>query len=238
MPETDTELPTALALPVLVGCRNAEQKVDVKGHATRMDERGFVATFPQAIPDGTVLFTTVDMRSVNAVMHGLSRVRSQTPMGENAGFQTFADFIDINEDARAKLARLAGGHRVEDFSSGRSRYGVEAIGSEGGRGPIRTGGAVGGATAGTIDYNVAQADAGRAYFEPAPLRAVAKPTTSTKFWNSLGVTAYVAVFLIVVALFPQGRAFELLIFGKIAYALERTWYWANHIGQVKLYNNT
>ncbi len=224
-----SELPTALALPVLVTGRNTEHKVDVKGQATRLDERGFVATFPDPIPEGTVLFTTIDMRNINAMARGLAKVKSQTPMGEGAGYQTFADFIDINEDGKGKIARMLGGRTEESGRTGPRSFATDQIGMQPGMGPVRTGGAVG--------YQVTH-ETRRTYFEPAPLRAVAHPTTSTKFWNSLGVTAYLAAFLIVVALFPQGRAFELLVLGKIGYVIERTWYWANHIGQVKLYDNT
>lgn len=225
-----SELPTVLALPVLVSGRNAEHKVDVKGQATRLDETGFVANFPDPIPEGTILFTMIDMRNINAMARGLAKVKSQTPMGENAGYQTFADFIDLNEDGKQKIAKMLGGGRSEGFGQAPSRnFAVDQLGTLPGMGPLRTGG--------PVNYQVTQ-EPRRSYFEPAPLRAVAQPTASTKFWNSLGVTAYIAALLIVVALFPQGRAFELMVFHKIGYMFERMWYWANHIGEVKLYNNT
>jgi hypothetical protein len=232
-----SELPTVLALPVLVSGRNAEHKVDVKGQATRLDETGFVANFPDPIPDGTILFTTIDMRNINAMARGLAKVKSQTPMGENAGYQTYADFIDLNDDGKQKIAKMLGGGRSEGFTQAPARnFAVEQLGTLPGMGPLRTGGP-GNYGGGPANYQVTQ-EGRRSYFEPAPLRAVAQPTASTKFWNSLGVTAYIAALLIVVALFPQGRAFELMVLHNIGYVLGRMWYWANHIGNVQLYNNT
>jgi hypothetical protein len=86
------------------------------------------------------------------------------------------------------------------------------------------------------DFQVTSTE--RNYFEPAPLRQNATATGSTKFWGSLGVTAYVIAFLVLVAFFPAGRTFELFVLGKIVWILERMWFWANNVGNVKLYNNT
>lgn len=230
------ELPVALALPVSVTARNADLKLDITGRATHLDEKGLVVTFQQEVPEGTVLFTTVDMRSINSTVRGLIKVKSQTPIGEHGGYRTIADFVDLNDDSKRKIAKMLGGP-AEDLAPVASRsFAVDQIGTQQG-GYVRTPQAAANAASVYRPPVAAQASR-RAYFEPAPMRAQAKASASTKFWGSLGVTFYVAAFLVVVAFFPSGRAFELMVLGKIGYALERMWYWANHIGQVKLYDNS
>ena len=75
------ELPVALSLPVGITARNADLKLDINGKATHLDEKGLVATFPVEVPEGTVLFTTIDMRSINSTARGLIKVKSQTAIG-------------------------------------------------------------------------------------------------------------------------------------------------------------
>ncbi|HZV80442.1 MAG TPA: hypothetical protein VFF60_12640 [Candidatus Binatus sp.] len=230
------ELPVALALPVSVTARNADLKLDITGRATHLDEKGLVVTFQQEVPEGTVLFTTVDMRSINSTVRGLIKVKSQAAIGEHGGYRTIADFVDLNDDGKRKIAKMLGGP-AEDLAPVASRsFAVDQIGTQQG-GYVRTPQAAANA-APVYRPPVAAQAARRAYFEPAPMRAKANASASTKFWGSLGVTFYVVAFLVIVAFFPAGRAFELMVLGKIGYALERMWYWANHIGQVKLYDNS
>ncbi|MBV8366483.1 MAG: hypothetical protein JO194_08265 [Candidatus Eremiobacteraeota bacterium] len=231
------ELPVALALPVSVSARNADLKLDITGKATHLDEKGLVVTFQQEVPEGTVLFTTIDMRSINSTARGLIKVKSQTPIGEHGGFQTVADFVDLNDDGKRKIARMLGGP-AEDLAPVASRsFAVDQIGTQQG-GYVRTPQAAANAPTPVYRPPAAAQASKRAYFEPAPQRAKAKASTSTRFWGSLGVSFYVVVILIVIALFPQGRAFEGMVLSYIGYAAERCWYWANHIGQVKLYDNS
>jgi len=231
------ELPAALALPVGITARNAEHHLDIAGKATHLDEKGLVATFPVEVPDGTILFTTLDMRSINSTARGLIKVKSQTPLGENGGFQTVADFVDMNDDGKRKIAKMLGGPS-EDLVPVRSRAMAadHAAGPSGGY--VRTPQAA--AAAGiTYDHQSAPSLAARrSYFEPAPLRANAEASSGTKFWQSLGVTFYIGVFLIVVAMFPAGRTVEWFVLTTLGHAIERTWYWAGHINQVKLWGNS
>jgi hypothetical protein len=230
------ELPVALSLPVSVTARNADLKIDVTGKATHLDEKGLVVTFPVEVPEGTVLFTTIDMRSINSSARGLIKVKSQTAIGEHGGYRTIADFVDLNDDGRRKIAKMLGGPAEELMPVASRGPAVESLGTNPRGGYVRTPQAA----ANAADYRPAAAApaARRAYFEPAPMRAQAKASASTRFWGSLGVTFYVCLILAIVALFPQGRAFEWLVLSYIGYALERTWYWANNIGHVQLHDNT
>jgi len=230
------ELPVALSLPVSVTARNADLKLDVTGKATHLDEKGLVVTFPVEVPEGTVLFTTIDMRSINSSARGLIKVKSQAAIGEHGGYRTIADFVDLNDDGRRKIAKMLGGP-AEELAPVASRGPVaESFGSNPRGGYVRTPQAA----ANAADYRPPTSAPGarRAYFEPSPLRAQARASTSTRFWGSLGVTFYVCLILGIVALFPQGRAFEWVVLSYIGYALERMWFWANNIGHVKLYDNS
>ena len=77
------ELPVALSLPVSITARNADLKLDIIGRATHLDEKGLVATLQVEVPEGTVLFTTIDMRSINSTVRGLIKVKSQAAIGEH-----------------------------------------------------------------------------------------------------------------------------------------------------------
>jgi hypothetical protein len=230
------ELPVALSLPVSVTARNADLKLDVTGKATHLDEKGLVVTFPVEVPEGTVLFTTIDMRSINSSARGLIKIKSQTAIGEHGGYRTIADFVDLNDDGRRKIAKMLGGPAEELAPVASRGPAVETLGANPRGGYVRTPQAA----ANAADYRPVSAApaARRAYFEPAPLRTQAKASGSTRFWGSLGVTFYVCLILAIVALFPQGRTFEWIVLSYIGHALERTWYWANNIGHVKLYDNS
>jgi hypothetical protein len=230
------ELPVALSLPVGITARNAEHKLDIIGKATHLDEKGLVATFPVEVPEGTVLFTTIDMRSINSTARGLIKVKSQTAMGEHGGYRTIADFVDLNEDGKRKIAKMLGGPSEELAPVASRSFAVDQIGTQHG-GYVRTPQAA----AAAPEYHPAMPaaqPARRTYFEPAPLRSNARASTATRFWGSLGVSFYVVLILVIVAFFPQGRAFEWMVLSYIGYALERMWYWANNIGHVKLYDNS
>jgi hypothetical protein len=229
------ELPVALSLPVGITARNADLKLDINGKATHLDEKGLVATFPVEVPEGTVLFTTIDMRSINSSARGLIKVKSQTMIGEHGGYRTIADFVDLNDDGKRKIAKMLGGASEELAPVASRSFAVDQIGTQHG-GYVRTPQAA--AAAPEYYRQPPAAPTRRNYFEPAPLRANARASTATRFWGSLGVTFYVGLILAIVALFPQGRAFEWLVLSYVGYALERMWYWANNIGHVKLYDNS
>jgi hypothetical protein len=232
-------LPTALTLPVTISVRNSDLGLNETGRVKRLDHVGLVATLPIAIPDGTVLFSTIDMRTLNATARGLIRVRTQTTMGEGTGFETAADFIELNDDGKQKIDRL--------------------LSNEGGGMPNAGGFISVAPPAGTVGRNFATDQIGlqpvymrtsgasqdlqitperKTYFEPAPIRGKTVTPKSAKFWSNIGVTGYTVAILAVIALFPQGRYWELYIWDHVAWAVSRTWYWAQHIGDVKLYNNT
>lgn len=222
------ELPAPLAYPVSINVRNSELGVDESGTATRLSETHIFATLRSQVKPGTVFFTAINMRALNATARGLIRVVSQHPLADGIGVETLAEFIELSEDAKSKIARLLGNGSTQvpspppatrNFAT--DQLGVQPVYQ---RGPVRP------------DFQVTSTE--RRYFEPAPLRQQARATASTKFWGSLGVTAYVIAFLVLVAFFPAGRAFELMVWGKISWSLERMWYWANHVGDVKLYNNS
>ena len=227
------ELPAALPLPIDITVRNAEQGVNQTGKAARLDATGLVATFPTEVRENTILFTTLDMRSIKATARGLIKVKSQHSLGENGGYEVVADFLELSDDARQKIDRLLGRH-TEEAPAATLPPPTPAFS------PQSTFRAAGAATfLPPVDYQAVNQQAERRpYFEPSPIRGVTHATRATKFWNSLGVSAYVAVALIIIAIFPQGRAAELYVWNHFAWAVSRMWYWANHVGDVKLWGNT
>jgi hypothetical protein len=233
--ETQTDLPAALPFPFTINVRNSDLGLDDSGKISRLDDVRAVMTLHKQVPVGTVMFTSIDIRTLNTTARSLMRVTAQRASDDGLAFETLTEFVELGDDARKKIEKLLGRESPAasglGFSSAGSaparnfatdQLGVQPVYQRGG--PARA------------DYQVATSE--HTYFEPAPLRTQARASNSTKFWNSLGVTAYVIVALIVIALFPAGRAFELLIWNKVSWSLGRIWYWANHIGQVKLYNNT
>ena len=183
------ELPVALSLPVSVTARNADLKLDINGKATHLDEKGLVVTFQTEVPEGTVLFTTIDMRSINSTARGLIRVKSQTPIGEHGGYRTIADFVDLNEDGKRKIAKMLGGTAEEIAPVASRNFGVDQIGTQqpgfGAQGGyVRT--PMNAAQATATDYRapVAAQTTRRQYYEPAPMRAHAKASTSTKLYDN------------------------------------------------------
>ena len=227
------ELPAALPLPIDITVRNAEQGVNQTGKAARLDQNGLVATLPTEVKENTILFTTLDMRSIKATARGLIKVRTQRSLGEGAGYELVADFLELSDDARQKIERLLGRH-TEDTAPAPQAPPEPTFS------PRPTFSAASAATfLPPVDYQaVNQQSERRQYFEPAPLRGVSQASGATKFWGNLGVTAYVIAILIVVAIFPQGRKWELYVWNHFAWAVSRMWYWANHIGDVKLWGQS
>lgn len=228
-PQSRDDLPTALPYPVSINIRNSDLGIDESGHASRLDENGMLATIRSSANPGTVFFTAIDMKATNSTVRGLVRVVSQRPLEDGIGVETLFAFIELSEDSKQKIQRFTtGGPAIGQIAapSGRN-FATDQLGVQ----PVYQRG-----ENSRMDMGVSSPE--RAYFEPAPLRQQAHATKSTKFWNSLGVTAYAIAILVVVALFPAGRAFELNVWNTIAWSAARTWYWANHVGDVKLYNNS
>lgn len=220
------DLPAALPYPLSIHVRNSDLNIDESGNASRLDETRLLATLRTQVNPGTVFFTSIDMRSINSTARGLIRVLSQRPLEGAIGVETLAEFIELSDDARSKIQRLRGGGNIPVMAPPARNFVTDQIGVQ----PVYQ------RSAGRQDFQVTSSE--RTYFEPAPLRQQAKPTNTTKFFGSLGVTAYVLVALAIIAMFPAGRGVELLIWGKIAWFGDRIWYWANHVGDVKLYNNS
>ncbi len=227
---TPEEFPPMLPYPVALNIRNSDLGIDESGNASRLSETHMVATLRSTATPGTVFFTAINMRAMNATARGLIRVISQRPHEDGIGVETYAEFIELSDDAKGKIQRLLGGGGglaapppppSRNFAT--DQLAVQQQSYQRSAQPH-------------ADFQVTSTE--RTYFEPAPLRQTATATHSTKFWGSLGVTAYVIAFLVLVAFFPIGRNFELMVFGKILWILERMWFWANNVGNVKLYNNS
>lgn len=232
-PEAPTDgLPEALTLPVKINVRNADQKIDSTGKASHLDGTALAAVIPNHVAVGTVLFTTLFLDSINTAARGLARVRSSQTAADGESCEIVADWVDLNSESRAKIERVLSG-------------GGPMLGMAPSRGPIvqhseqlRQFDPVSYQHGVPHTADMAAPEPTKRYFEPAPYRAVGKPTTSTKFWGSLGVTAYVAAALIILALFPVTRKIELQVAAAIWWGITRLFYWASHINQVRLYNNT
>jgi hypothetical protein len=226
------DMPEVLAVPVRLNVRNSEQHVDAAGKATHLNGNGLAAEISGHVAVGTVLFTTLFLDSINTSVRGLARVRSAAtgPGGESC--EIVADWVDLNTESRAKIERLLSGSgpqytatlrgNIIQHSAQSHHYDPEAYQ----HGVAHTG------------------DVGRfatekkRYFEPSPMRPIGKPTSGTRLSQSLGVTAYIAIILIVLAVFPVTRNVELRAWDGLVWGLTHLWYWASHINQVRLYNNT
>src|SRR5579864_9452400 len=185
----EDQLPAALPYPISITVRNSDLGIDEAGKATRLDDTRMVATIQRQVNPGTVFFTSIDMRAMNMTARGLIRVVAQWPRDDGQGLEILADFIELSDDAKTKIARLLGRGAAPQPPPVPSRnFAMDQLGVQ----PVYQRGA-----AARSDLQVASSE--RSYFEPAPLRQHARPTGSTKFWSSLGVTAYVIAALIVVA---------------------------------------
>jgi hypothetical protein len=226
---TPEEFPPMLPYPVALNIRNSDLGIDESGNASRLSETHMVCTLRSTATPGTVFFTAINMRAMNATARGLIRVISQRPHEDGIGVETYAEFIELSDDAKNKIQRLLGGGTAPAAAPppAARNFATDQIAVQ----PVYQRRAQP-----NTDFQVTSTE--RNYFEPAPLRQTATATGSTKFWGSLGVTAYAIAFLVLVAFFPAGRDFELMVFGKILWILERMWFWANNVGNVKLYNNS
>ena len=239
MPDTsppdaaDVQLPSALPYAVPIHVRNSDLQVDDSGNASRLDEKHIFLTIKSKVNPGTVFFTSIDMRAMNTTARGLIRVISQRVLDDGIGVETLAEFVELSDDARAKIQRLIdGGPQGQPIPSMppppvRS-FATEQLGVQ----PVyqRT------VQANRAEYQVASTEP--RYFEPAPTRQKAVATKTTKFWNSLGVTGYVAIVLVVCWFIPATRGYEIIGWHGITWFFGGLWHAATHIGDVKLYNNS
>lgn len=209
VPDDADELPPALGTAALLQARNTEYNLDLTGRVTNLNEKGLITTFPVEIPAGTVLFSIIDLRIINAAVRGLIRVKSQSESSELGGFRTVAEFVDLNDDERRKILRLLGRGAEDDQQlprggafddTGAQSQGYVAPGSRQGRG----------------------SDRGK---QRAPVRI----TVESVIWILLAVIFYSMVLLGVIAIFPQGRAAELVLFTKVAHAIDHMWPGFSHL---------
>jgi hypothetical protein len=203
------ELPPVLGMAAQLQARNTEYNLDLTGRVTHLNEKGLITSFPVEIPAGTVLFSIIDLRQINATVRGLIRVESQSEESDLGGFRTVADFVDLNDDERRKIARLLG------------------------RGPDELAAMQRGAT---FDDTGAQSQGYVASGAPAPRQArgpgqsaTVRVTVESVIWIVLGVIFYSMVLLGIVAIFPQGRAVELIWLAKILHAIDRMWPGFSHL---------
>lgn len=210
VPDDADELPTALGMAAQLQARNTEYNLDLTGRVTHLDERGLITTFPVEIPAGTVLFSIIDLRQINATVRGLIRVESQSEAGELGGYRTVAEFVDLNNDERRKIARLLG-------------RGSEEVTQAPARGAA-------------FDDTGAQSQGYMAPGAPAPKatrsadqRPAVRINVESVIWFVLGVIFYSMVLLGIIAIFPQGRAVELVYLAKIVHAIDHVWPGFSHL---------
>ncbi|MBV8171636.1 MAG: hypothetical protein JO219_06875 [Candidatus Eremiobacteraeota bacterium] len=188
-------LPPPLAIAAQIQARNNEYNLDLTGRVTHLDEEALLTTFPVEIPQGTVLFSIIDLRTINATVRGLVRVRWQDEAGDLGGFRTLADFVDLNADERRKISRILG--KVPDYAGA-------AAGDE--------------AAAQSVGYMPMSTMPARQPKRPS-VRWLPNMSVSGTIWGMLGLVFYSIVVLGVVALFPQGRAWELAVFQRSVHEL-------------------
>jgi len=204
-----SELPPPLSPPAFIEARNTEYNLDVIGRVTHLDEHGLIASFPVEIPAGTVLFTSVDLRSINSTVRALIRVKSQAEGVELGGYATVAEFVDLNEDERRKISRQLSGEAGLLRGQGIGADAAPLAGEVASPAAPRTGVA-----------SPSSPRAGAPLEQSAQLPpALAKLNIAAFIWTVLGVIFYACVALALVAIFPQGRAWELMWFAKIWQAI-------------------
>lgn len=202
------DFPAPLAVPAQIQARNAEYNLDLTGRVTHLDEKGLVTSFPVEIPEGTVLFSIIDLKASNATVRGLIRVRSQEEASELGGYRTLADFVDLNDDERRKISRLLGG-AAESMAS-LTRGGIDESGA--------------------LSQGVPMPASTRPS-RPARIWLFPKIeiTIGSFIWGVLGLIFYTIVGLGVVAIFPQGRAWELTVYHKLMHDLHHQWPGLGHL---------
>ena len=199
------DFPTQLAVAAQLQARNTEYNLDLTGRVTHLDEKGLVTTFPVEIPAGTVLFSIIDLRQINATVRGLIRVRSQDEASELGGYRTLADFVDLNNDERRKISRLLGGPAESMMPS-----------------------------------NLQADESSASYAAPTPVSPAStrprrtpgvwpKISLESFIWAVLGLIFYSIVLLGLVALFPQGRAWELDQLHRLMREAYHLWPGLHHI---------
>lgn len=202
MPFDDRDdLPTPLPVAAQLQARNTEYNLDLTGRVTHLDEKGLLTTFPVEIPAGTVLFSIIDLRSINSTVRGLISVRSQTE-DELGGFHTLADFVDLNPDERRKITRLHGGG-PEGASVNRADEG-------GAQGHVQN-----------MPMSTIAPKTPRAL--RLNLKWLPKITFEGLIWWLLGLIFYSIVLAGVVAIFPQGRAWELGVWHRVLHEVNHLW---------------
>ena len=201
-------LPTALLVPAQLQGRNAEYNLDLSGRVTNLDEKCLVVSFPVEIPEGTVLFTHIDLRGMNTTVRGLTRVRSQSQTSELGGYRTIADFVDLNEGERHKITRMLEMQAAELAQPQPGSEGPE-------EGPLQ------GRSAAAAPHAPAHPPRGRSAGASALLQRFGSAfTIANVIWVLLGAIFYSIVALAIIAIFPQGRAFELTTLARAARAFE------------------
>ena len=201
------DLPPLLGVAAQLSAKNTEYNLDLTGRVTNLNERGLITTFNVEVPVGTVLFSIIDLRQINASVRGLIRVEAQSEAGELGGFRTYAEFVDLNPDERRKILRLLGRSPEEEHVGARADGGSQSQGH--------------------IPAGTRQARAPRR--PGAPLQV----TLASVIWIVLAIIFYSMVLLAVVAIFPQGRAAELAMWGKALHWVARTWPSVGHLFGLK-----
>jgi len=203
-----SEFPPPLSPPAFIEARNTEYNLDLIGRVTHLDEHGLIASFPVEVPEGTVLFTSIDLRSVNSTVRALIRVKSQAEGVELGGYATVAEFVDLNEDERRKIARQLSGEAGLLRGQGMGTDAASPV--EVAVSPVapRPGAAL------------VSPRAGELLDVPAQLHpSLARLNIASLIWMVLGFIFYTCVALSLVAIFPQGRAWELMWFAKVWHAI-------------------
>jgi hypothetical protein len=204
------DLPPALGTAAQLQARNTEYNLDLTGRVTHLNEKGLITHFPVEIPAGTVLFSIIDLPQINATVRGLIRVESQSEASDLGGFRTVADFVDLNADERRKIARLLG--RGPDDPAHAAARGA-------------TFDDTGAQSQGYVAPGAPTARQGREAGQSAPVRI----TVESVIWILLAVIFYSMVVLGIIAIFPQGRAIELIWFAKIVHGINHMWPGFSHL---------
>jgi hypothetical protein len=209
VPDDAGDLPPVLGMGAHLQARNTEYNLDLTGRVTHLNEERLITHFPVEIPVGTVLFSVIDLPQINATVRGLIRVESQSE-GSEGGFHTIADFVDLNADERGKIARVLG-RGIDEFPQTQARGATFAD----------TG-------AQSQGYVVPSAPAAQ-HGHDAERRVPVRINVDSVIWIVLAVIFYSMVLLGIIAIFPQGRAVELIWLAKIVHAIDRLWPGFSHL---------
>jgi hypothetical protein len=203
------DLPPVLGMAAQLQARNTEYNLDLTGRVTHLNEKGLITSFPVEIPAGTVLYSIIDLRQINATVRGLIRVESQYEESDLGGYRTIADFVDLNDDERRKIARLLG-RGPDEIAAMQRGATFDDTGAQ---------------SQGYVAPGAPAVRQGRGEGQRAPVRI----TVESVIWILLGVIFYSMVLLGIVAIFPQGRAVELIWLTKMLHAIDRMWPGFSHL---------